>query len=232
MVKVCGFRQSALQSFKCMCGAWTHTVCAHIKLTFHLHHALYSCSVSVFTALWCGCSVVKVTFYLHQTSSWLWLVWTNSPVFTPPRYGPVGTTVQMMPRLHCIWSIVDTCQVREYPDSTISTVLKWQMIMTLNRKLLKEQRVEPLCFLWGHTGDFFAMSMLLLVLQIIQPCLYSGLKVFTGLTNWQTDRWTKPNPFAHTCARDNGRRHYYYYFIHKCITKVVLWNSYIKVSIG
>ena len=37
---------------------------------------LHSCSV--FTAVWCG----KLTFYLHQTPSWLWLVWTNSPNFT------------------------------------------------------------------------------------------------------------------------------------------------------
>ena len=45
------------------------------KLTFGLHHARHSCSV--FTALWCDCSVVKLIFYLHQTPSWLRLVWTN-----------------------------------------------------------------------------------------------------------------------------------------------------------
>ena len=37
------------------------------------------------TALLCGCSVVKLNFYFHLTASWLWLVWTNSPVFTPTR---------------------------------------------------------------------------------------------------------------------------------------------------
>ena len=42
----------------------------------------------------------------------VWLVWTNSPVFTPPRYGPVSTTVQIMSELH---SIMDTRQIREYP---------------------------------------------------------------------------------------------------------------------
>ena len=57
----------------CVCGAWTH-VC------------IKKAHSSVFTALWCGCSVVKLTFYLHQTPLWLWLVWTNSPVFTPPGY--------------------------------------------------------------------------------------------------------------------------------------------------
>ena len=46
-------------------------------------HAWNSCSV--FTVLWCGCSVVKLTFYFHQSPSWLSLVWTNSPVFTPTR---------------------------------------------------------------------------------------------------------------------------------------------------
>ena len=47
-----------------------------------------------------------------------------------------------MPGLHCV---IDTCQIREYPDSIISkvlTVLKWWMIMTLNRKLLGKQRVQ------------------------------------------------------------------------------------------
>ena len=49
--------------------------------------------------------------------------------------------VQIMPELH---RVIDTRQIREYPDSTISkvlTVLKWRMITTLNRKLLEKQRV-------------------------------------------------------------------------------------------
>ena len=60
----------------CVCGAWTH-VC------------IQKAHCSVFTALWCGCSVVKLTFYLHQTPLWLWLVWTNPSVFTPPGYRQV-----------------------------------------------------------------------------------------------------------------------------------------------
>ena len=54
-----------------------HTLCAYIKLsvftklgTFCLH------------SLWCGSVIKQNTFYLHQTPSWLWLVWTNSPVFS------------------------------------------------------------------------------------------------------------------------------------------------------
>ena len=55
--------------------------------------------------------------------------------------------VQIMPGLvlHRIRSIMDTHQVREYPDSTISEiliVLKWRMITTLNRKLLEKHRVQ------------------------------------------------------------------------------------------
>ena len=45
---------------------------------------------------------------------------------------PVGTTVQIMPGLH---RVIDTRQIRKYPDSTICkvlTVLKWRMITTLN----------------------------------------------------------------------------------------------------
>ena len=47
---------------------------------YSLHHARHSCSV--FTALWCGRSVVKLTFCLHQTPSWLWLALANSLVLT------------------------------------------------------------------------------------------------------------------------------------------------------
>ena len=49
---------------------------------------------------------------------------------------------KIMPRLH---RVIDMGQIRKYPDSTISkvlTVLKWWMIMTLNRKLLEKQRVQ------------------------------------------------------------------------------------------
>ena len=119
----------------CVCVECGHTcVYWYIKLTFRLHHARHSCSV--FTTLWCGCSVVKLTLYLHQNPSWLWLVWTNSPVFTPPGYRSVGTTAQIMPRLH---RIMDTHQFLKYPDST---VLKWRIITMLNRKLLEKQRVQ------------------------------------------------------------------------------------------
>ena len=128
----------------CVCVECGHTcVYRYTKLTFRLHHAQHSCTV--FTTLWCGCSVIKLTLYLHQAPSWLWLVWTNSPVFTPPGYRSVGTTSQIMPRLR---HIMDTHQFLEYPDSTISkilTVLKWQIITMLNRKLLEKQRVQN-CF--------------------------------------------------------------------------------------
>ena len=58
---VCGFGDSALQYFKCVCEAWTHIVCIH-KLTFCLHPTRHSCFV--FSVLWCGCSVVELSFYL------------------------------------------------------------------------------------------------------------------------------------------------------------------------
>ena len=64
----------SLQSSKCVCMERGQMLCAYPKLTFCLHHAWDSCSA--FTALWCG-SIVKLTFYLHQTPSWFWLVWTN-----------------------------------------------------------------------------------------------------------------------------------------------------------
>ena len=61
-----------------------------------------------------------------------------------------------MPGLH---HIMDTRQVRKYPDSTISkvlTVLKWRMITTLNRKLLEKQSVmNCLASYEVHIGQFF-----------------------------------------------------------------------------
>jgi len=102
----------------CVCVERGHMLCAYTNLTFHLYHAWHSCSV--FTALWFSCSVIKVT-YLHQTTSWVWLIWANSPVFTPQGYGPVGTTVT--PGLHCTRNVVDTRQVHEYPNPIISKVL-------------------------------------------------------------------------------------------------------------
>ena len=53
--------------------------------------------------------------------------------------------VQTIPGFH---HIVDTHQVCEYPDSTISkalTVLKWRMITMFNSKLLEKQIVKN-CF--------------------------------------------------------------------------------------
>ena len=73
---------------------WSVDTCAYIKLSFRLHHTRHSSSV--FNELWYGCSVMKLTFYLHQTP---WLV---------------GTTVQIMPGLH---RVMDTRQVRKYPVS-------------------------------------------------------------------------------------------------------------------
>ena len=64
--------------------------------------------------------------------------------------------VQIMPELH---RVIDTRQIREYPDSTISkvlTVLKWRMITTLNRKLLEKQRVQNRFASYEvHIGHFF-----------------------------------------------------------------------------
>ena len=61
-----------------------------------------------------------------------------------------------MPGLH---HVIDTRQIREYPDSTISkvlTVLKRRMITMLNRKLLKKQRVQNHFASYEvHIGNFF-----------------------------------------------------------------------------
>ena len=77
------------------------------------------------TLVWLFCRKT----YLHQTPSWLWLVWTNSPVFSPPGYRLVSTN-NTQTLLYAKY-----CHVHEHPDSTISKVLivlKWQIITTLN----------------------------------------------------------------------------------------------------
>ena len=146
--------------YVCVCVECGHT-CAYTNLTFHLYHAWHSCSV--FTALWFSCSVIKVTFYLHQTTSWLWLIWGNSPVFTPRGYGPVDTTVQITPGLHCTRNVVDTRQVREYPDSTISKV---STVLTLthmcrNRSHIatrQELKKWRFCILLIHIFIYFKLG--------------------------------------------------------------------------
>ena len=58
----------------CVCGAWTRVYTQSSLSVF----TMLGTTVLSLLALWCGCSFVKLT-YLHQTPSWLWLVWTNSP---------------------------------------------------------------------------------------------------------------------------------------------------------
>ena len=124
-------------------------------------------------------------FCLHCTLVWLFICKSqllsspdpildlaNSPVFMVWTSHEVVTTVQIMPRLH---RIMDTCQVCEYPDSTMSKVLnilKWWMITTLNRNLLENQRIQNYFASYEVHIGHYTMSMLLSVLEIVSPCLY------------------------------------------------------------
>ena len=114
-------------------GVWTQIVCLHKAQFPHLAQLF-----------WCGCSVMKLTFYLHQTTSWHWLVWTYSPVFTLPGY---GQTYQLPQH-------TNNAQTPPYPkycghmlSSRIPGLyriqgIEQQTIPTLNRKQLEKQRVE------------------------------------------------------------------------------------------
>ena len=76
MLSVCGCGYSASQPFKCVSvgSMHGHTCSVHPQSSLSVFIMLrYSCSV--FTALRCGCSIMKPTFYLHQTTSWLYIVW-------------------------------------------------------------------------------------------------------------------------------------------------------------
>ena len=111
---------------------WSVDTCVYTKLTFHLYHARHRCSV--FTALWCGCSFVKLAFYLHHT-----------PILALAcRHNGTNNA---------------THQVREYLYSTTSKVLtaiKWRMIMAFNRKLLEKQRAQNRFASYEvHVGHFF-----------------------------------------------------------------------------
>ena len=124
-------------------------------------------------------SFVKLTFYITPLS-WLWLV---------------GTMVQIIPGLH---RITDMRQVHEYPDPSISkvlTVLKWQMIMTFNRKLLEKQRVQNHFASYEvHIGHFFYN---VIATVSFENCLTLSIFRFHHWTDrltddWQTEWQTKP----------------------------------------
>ena len=135
-VIVHGFAHSALQFFKCVCGAWTRV------------HSLSA----IFTKLG--------TSYLHCTLVWFYhktkyLLPSPGPILALPSIDkltclhptrvqrPVGRTVQIIPGLHRIRSIIDMRQVRKHLDSTIFkvlTIIKWGIVTMLNKKLLEKQR--------------------------------------------------------------------------------------------
>ena len=142
--------QAHFPSSPCSVVSWARLSCRGSESLPVRLDARHSCFV--FTALWCGCFVVKLPFYFDQTPSWLWLVWTNYLSSPRPGYRPISTTVQIIPVLH---HITDTHQVHEYLDSSIS-ILKWRMTTTLKRKLLEKQRVQN-CFASyeKYIGHFF-----------------------------------------------------------------------------
>ena len=67
-------------------------------------HARHSCSV--FTALWCGCFVIKLPFYFYQTPSWLWLVGaTLSEPHTCGENGKLSIYIYMYMCVVCTYSV-------------------------------------------------------------------------------------------------------------------------------
>ena len=109
---VCGFCHSALQPFKCVCSMDTRV---YTKLTFHLHHAWHSCSI--FTGLWCGCSFIKLAFYLHHTPhlgfGYSWHNGTNN-TRTRPYYGHTSS-----PRIPGLYHIQDIDRIKIVDDHTV-----------------------------------------------------------------------------------------------------------------
>jgi len=90
--------------------------------------------------------------------------------------------------------VIDTRQICEYLDSTISkvlTVLKRRMITTLNRKLLEKQRVDRTALVpmrYTHRSLFFLQCQRYCqFLKLFNPVNSQISKFFTGLTDWLTD---------------------------------------------
>ena len=77
----------------CVCGVWTHCVYTQSSLSIF---TMFNTPVrsSLHSGVH-GCSAVKLTFYLHQTPSWLWLV-TNGYLTCvhPPGYGRTYQSTQ------------------------------------------------------------------------------------------------------------------------------------------
>ena len=93
LTRTTGWVQLGFALNMCVCVWSVDTLCVYTKLTFHLYHARHTCSI--FTVLWCGCSAVKLTFYLHQTPSWLWLVINGYLTCVhPPGYGRTYQSTQ------------------------------------------------------------------------------------------------------------------------------------------
>ena len=110
---------------------------------------------------------------------------------------------------------MDTRQVHEYLDSTISkilTVLKLWMITLFNRKLLEKQRVQNCFGFFEVLGHFFYNATVSfgnrLTLSIFRFQNFS----LNRQNDWQTDRLTDGqnpllNPFMDACAgyKSKGR---------------------------
>ena len=135
---VCGFAHSALQ-FSCV---WSVDTCAYIKL---MHFpSLPSSAHSIFTALWCS-SVVKLNTYIPSPGPILALPSIARLTHLSQSHQGIenldSTISEVL--LTCVKSASSRRQVCEHPDSTISkvlTVIKWRIIIMLNRKLLEKQR--------------------------------------------------------------------------------------------
>ena len=164
---VCSLGFAVLQM--CMCErGHTHTVCIHKA---HFPSSPHSAQLFCFhcTLVWLFC---HKTFLLSLPDPILALASTYGVThLSSPHQGiarPVGTTVQIMPGLHRIMDmhLASPWIPGLYHIRGIDYILNWGIITTLNRKLLKKQRLatEPLCFLWGY---FFTMLKLLSVLEII-----------------------------------------------------------------
>ena len=90
---------------------------------------------SVFTAPWCGCSVLKCTFYLHQTPSWYCQFWKSfNPVY-----------IQILKFVHGTDKLTDNC-------FTPSCMHMWGTLSTLpfDCYAVKTTEVNNAAECWGH----------------------------------------------------------------------------------
>ena len=133
-------------------------------------------------------------FHLHCTLVWLFFRKTHASIFTTPHLWLwlVGTTVQMMPRLHRITECVKSANTQTLPYPRYWNG-GWSPRLIGN--CWKSRGYRTALLLWGtHRSLFLQCQCYCQFWKSFNTVYIQVSKIFTGqtdrLTDWQTDRLT------------------------------------------